>query len=182
MWRWPHIGRQWSSLLFCILIFCTLVATRFVVCLGFNTSVFYSCCILMLLTFTALTLLVERQEGHLALKPECWYSGGGDLIGVEWVLVQIVATSVIYCCIKIQNSSCISLSLVQYTQDYNVQDYFWLPVKGTIKLLYYNKHHCSPTLSNSLRAKTDMPPQFMWLGRINMLFESKSKQRYTCCS
>ena len=31
--------------------------------------------------FSALTLLVGRQEGHLACKNGCWFVGGDDLTG-----------------------------------------------------------------------------------------------------
>jgi len=34
-----------------------------------------------IISFSALTLLVGRQEGHLACKKLCWFVGGDDLTG-----------------------------------------------------------------------------------------------------
>jgi len=54
--------------------------------------------------FSALTLLVGRQEGHLALKTECWSTG----VAV-WSVMQMIAsadataTPIISCSSKIQN-------------------------------------------------------------------------------
>ena len=46
------------------------------------------------------------QEGHSAVKTECWYYNDGDPTGdfqVLRVLAYIITTSSISCCIKIQN-------------------------------------------------------------------------------
>ena len=41
----------------------------------------------LVFTFSALTLLVGRQEGHAACKKTgCWFVGGNDLTGALCVL------------------------------------------------------------------------------------------------
>jgi len=40
-----------------------------------------------IIPFSALTLLVGQQEGHLACKKTgCWFVGGDDLTGAKWLL------------------------------------------------------------------------------------------------
>jgi len=55
--------------------------------------------------FDTLTLLVWRQEGHLACKKtRCWFVGGDDLTGALHVIAPVVtATYTILISSKIQN-------------------------------------------------------------------------------
>ena len=43
--------------------------------------------------FSALTLLVGRQEGHPAYKAGCWFVGGDDLTGALHDLIAPVVTT-----------------------------------------------------------------------------------------
>jgi len=53
--------------------------------------------------FSALTLLVGRQEGHPACKNGCWFVGGDDLTGPELCITYsscspvVTTTSIIIC-------------------------------------------------------------------------------------